>query len=122
LLGSTAGVIAAARDMSDRHPLLIDEVAFPFWIQFGLVVGLAGSILWDVAPTESRQAAGTPLAWRRTSAALAGILLSALIGGARGHVEPGASQAVDGFYGWETGSDGRRFRWTGRCQPVRAGV
>jgi len=115
LLGSTAGVIALLGTCLTGHPLLVDEVAFPFWIQFGLVVGLAGSILWNEAPTGSRQAAGTSLTWPKTSAALAvGILLSALMSGVRGHIEPGASQAVDGFYGWETGSHGRRFRWTER--------
>ena len=36
------------------------------------------------------------------------------ISAARGTVEPPASQSVDGFFGWETGSDGAPFRWTER--------
>ena len=35
------------------------------------------------------------------------------VSAARGAVEPPASQSVDGFFGWETGSDGAPFRWTG---------
>jgi hypothetical protein len=30
----------------------------------------------------------------------------------RQDIEPPASQAVDGFYGWESGADGERYRWT----------
>ena len=39
---------------------------------------------------------------------MAGVLWSAT----RGPVSPPQSQAVDGFYGWETAEDGRKFRWT----------
>ena len=34
------------------------------------------------------------------------------VSAARGAVDPSASQAVDGFYGWETDEDGTPFRWT----------
>ncbi len=114
LLGSTAGVLALLGTCLTGHPLLVDEVAFPFWIQFGLVVGLAQSIVLN-EPAGFRHPSGTSPGWRIASAALAaGLLIAGLIGGAQGHLEPGASQAVDGFYGWETAEDGRRFRWTGR--------
>jgi hypothetical protein len=37
---------------------------------------------------------------------------------ARGAVSPPESQAVDGFYRWETLEDGTRFRWTGAYASV----
>jgi hypothetical protein len=40
--------------------------------------------------------------------------MAAAISGATRTIEPPASQAVDGFSEWETGSDGVPFRWTGK--------
>jgi O-antigen ligase len=116
LLGGTAGVIVLLGTCLTGHPLLVDEVAFPFWIQFGLVAGLAGSVLLnaDLAADGFRPARRTPKAWLLATVAIAVcIVVSAPVSAARGAVEPPASQSVDGFYGWETGSDGMRFRWTG---------
>jgi hypothetical protein len=42
------------------------------------------------------------------------LALAAGAAAARGPVDPPASQAVDGFYPWETTEEGRRFRWTER--------
>ena len=43
LLGAFAGVVALLGTCVISHPLLISEVAFPFWVQFGLVAGLGAS-------------------------------------------------------------------------------
>ena len=49
LLGITCGVATFAGTWLGGHPLLVSEVAFPFWIQYGLMVGLAGSTLLNAA-------------------------------------------------------------------------
>lgn len=49
LLGVTCGVAAFVGTWLGGHPLLVSEVAFPFWIQYGLMVGLAGSTLLNAA-------------------------------------------------------------------------
>ena len=57
---------------------------------------------------------GTPRRWLLpTAAAAIAILLVSPVATARVDVTPPASQAVDGFYGWETLEDGTRYRWTG---------
>ena len=115
LLGGTAGIVAFLGTCVTGHPLLVNEVAFPFWMQFGLVAALAGSVLWNTDPAVDglRPAQRAPRAWRFAAAAIGVcVMLSAPVSALRGAVEPPASQAVDGFYGWETSSDGTRFRWT----------
>src|SRR5579864_7728730 len=49
LLGAAGGVIALMATCLTGHPLLVGEVAYPFWIQFGLVLALAGSTLLNRA-------------------------------------------------------------------------
>jgi hypothetical protein len=39
-------------------------------------------------------------------------------GSVRGELRPSESRDVDGFYGWETGSDGTRYRWTGEYASI----
>jgi hypothetical protein len=114
LLGATAGVVAMLGTCLASHPLLIDEVAIPFWIQFGLTAGLAGSVLLNAAAGR-RPPRAIPRSWQLAAAAAAVcIVVSAPVSAARGEVQPAVSSAVDGFYGWETASDGTRFHWTER--------
>ena len=116
LLGTSAGCLAFLGTCLTGHPLLIYEVAFPFWIQLGLAVGLAQSALMneragiadDTAIVRTR-----PMLTAAAAVACA-IVLAAVVTAARGPVDPSASQAVDGLYPWETSEDGRRFRWTER--------
>jgi len=42
------------------------------------------------------------------------VVAAGIASAAAGPVQPPASQAIDGFYPWETAEDGRRVRWTGR--------
>src|SRR5207249_3638008 len=112
LLGAAAGVSAMLATCATGHPLLVNEAAFPFWIQFALAFGLAQSSLMnaDVIPDRRQQwrASGRLL----TIAAAAAIVLAALTSAARGLVEPPASRGVNGLFEWETADDGRRSRWT----------
>ncbi len=70
LLGATAGIVALLGTCLTGHPLLVAEVAFPFWIQFGLVAGLAGSVLLNAESREIRPARRGPRPWRLAAAAM----------------------------------------------------
>jgi O-antigen ligase len=115
LLGAAGGVVVLLGTCLTGHPLLIDEVAVPFWIQFGLVAGLSGSVLLnaDLTAVRSRtslhRSQALPLA---VAASVVCVVLLAPVSAARGTVDPPASQSVDGFYEEETSEDGTRFRWT----------
>jgi O-antigen ligase len=135
LLGASAGVLAFVSTCLTGHPLLVGEVAFPFWIQFGLTLGLAASPLVLASPG-ARDAIGSldpnPRAhdvpvpgrswppglrprrlWPVTAALACVVVATGFVSAGAGPIEPPKSQAVDGFYPWETAEDGRRFRWTG---------
>jgi O-antigen ligase len=115
LLGAAAGVVVLLATCLTGHPLLIDEVAFPFWIQFGLVAGLSASVLLnaDLAAARSRAPRRRPQALPLAVAASAVcVVLLAPVSAARGTVDPPVSRSVDGFYDWETADDGTSFRWT----------
>ena len=121
LLGVSAGIVAIAGTCLTGHPLLLDEVAFPFWMQFGLMLGLAGSVLRNREPTEAAAKAMPPAPRAlsvTTAIAAAVIVVAAPLDARRGAVGPPASAAVDGFYGWDTTDDGMRFRWTGQYGSV----
>jgi O-antigen ligase len=109
LLGAAAGTFALLATCTTGHPLLVNEVAFPFWIQFGLTLGLALSPFADAPPSANR----VPL-WPATACVACFVVAVGIASAAAGPVEPRASQAIDGFYPWETAEDGRRVRWTGR--------
>jgi O-Antigen ligase len=118
LLGATAGVLAFLGTCLTGHPLLTSEVAYPFWIQFGLAIGLAGSAVLNsrrdvaAAPSSLAPSAQSRRAWA-TVAVFACWIVAVTVAGLRaGPLEAPRSQAVDGFYRWEVAEDGRRFRWT----------
>jgi O-antigen ligase len=114
LLGAAAGVVALLGTCLTGHPLLVDDVTFPFWMLFGLAVGLAGSSLLNLRVVS----AGAPATARRVRflafvAVGTVVIAAAAAASARAApLAPPTSPAVDGLYGWETDSDGRRYRWT----------
>ena len=116
LLGCATGIAVFLGTCVVSHPLLIDEVALLFWVQLGLLFALAGSVL----EAGDRARAGPP-AWWLTAATVTAV---AYVGGLaavtamRRDIEPPQSAAVDGFYGWESGDDGRRYRWTREYSSV----
>lgn len=116
LLGTTSGVAAFVATCFVSHPFLIDEVALPFWAQFGLMLGLSGSILENARLSAAgKPSPPAPRSWLATAAVATAAVYIALvvpIRAMRQDIEPPASQAVDGFYGWESGADGERYRWT----------
>jgi O-antigen ligase len=133
LLGASTGILAFVLTCLTGHPLLVGEAGFPFWIAFGLTVGLAASPFAtgstaaataaqsaNAVPSEGRAQVRSRLSGLATAArlpaavALASVVVGAgFLSAAAGPLEPPKSQAVDGFYAWETTEDGRRFRWSG---------
>jgi len=114
LLGITSGVLAFLGTCLSGHPLLVGEVAYPFWVQFGLMVATRSA-----APDDAPAAAGLPRwAWWMTLAGAAGLVVVGAVTTPRRAPAPMESQAVDGFYGWERAEDGRRFRWSGQFASV----
>jgi len=122
LLGVAGGIAAFAATCFVGHPFLIDEVAIPFWAQFGLMLGLAGSTLENHRlTTRDEPASRGPRSWLLTAATVtvaAYIALAVPIRAVGRDIEPPESQAVDGFYGWESGAEGERYRWTERYASV----
>jgi O-antigen ligase len=114
LLGITGGVLAYLGTCLSGHPFLVGEVAYPFWIQFGLMTAIPLA-----TPGDARVAARfSPSAWWLTFAGAAGLVVVGAVTTVRRTSAPVESQAVDGFYGWETAEDGRRVRWTGQFASV----
>jgi O-antigen ligase len=119
LLGATAGIIAFIGTWLGSHPLLVDEVAFPFWIQFGLMMALAGSVLLNRTPATLSAAGRTSPAWTTAVVWVVGICLAlATMRTTRASLRPAVSADVDGFYGWEAANDGTRFRWSHQFASV----
>jgi O-antigen ligase len=113
LAGMLVGVVGFLATCLSGHPLLVREVAFPFWIQFGLMVALASSTLLNLDAAPLRAFRG--FLPRRSIGTLAVVALVVAVVPARlmeRPLEPSSAPGADGFYEWETGSDGVRFRWT----------
>lgn len=129
LLGIACGVVVFIGTWLGSHPLLVSEVAFPFWIQFGLMAALAGSAALNTTGADAlvhgrtRRSAPTGVPGdrgRRTvlRAAAACIVVAALVSAWNAPVDLPQSRDVDGFYGWETDRDGTRFRWSGEYASI----
>ena len=111
LVGALAGATAFLGTCLSGHPLLVTEVAAPFWIQFGLVAALGSSTLINRSVRGPAPPSGD--GWARNTTAMAAVVAVA-VGALAVRVapRPSTSEAVEGFYGWETGPDGVRYRWT----------
>jgi len=123
LLGCLAGVVVMLATSLAGHPLLLDEVAYPFWMLLGLVAGLGGSVLIDLRRPKDgvdvaerapgRSATDGPRRWRTVAVLV--VFAVAGFGGLRAAGQPlvpAASPGVDGLEPWETDTDGTRYRWT----------
>jgi O-antigen ligase len=115
LLGALAGIVALLGTCLVGHPLLVSDVASAFWMQLGLVAAL-GSSSWLNRHADQHSAflaaSRTRAAfWRPAAVVGALLLLFAPSVALRGGLAPVESETVSGFYGWETGADGVRFRW-----------
>ena len=114
LAGTAVGVVAFLGTCATGHPLLVGEAAYPFAIQCGLMAALAGSTLINIDPARAIAAETTRTGTPRTAmaAGVAAIAIAAVASAWRGPLALPRSDAIDGFYEWETAADGARFRWT----------
>ena len=106
LLGLFAGATAYLLTSLTGHPLLVPEVALPFWAAFGAVGG---------ASTEVEGTAVRTGVFRASVAVLVVAVLS--IGVGRATVSSTRTlmpPSERGFHGFETDSQGQRFRWMTR--------
>jgi len=114
LLGAAAGVAALLATCFVSHPLLIGEVAYPFWIGFGLTVGLAQSMLMNA--TSCRVSATRRQIWPVLGTAGAAIVILIAAAGAHGDgPEPPDAFAVNGLF---PADDASPYRWTGEYASV----
>jgi hypothetical protein len=112
LLGLIAGVAAFAATCATGHPLLLSEIAVPFWLAFGVMWALADSVLIN---GESRERSRWPAI---ASAAAATVFVAAQLGATDTTLRPPESRAITGLYEWETDTDGSRYRWSGEYGSV----
>jgi O-antigen ligase len=118
LLGLTAGVEALLATCFVSHPLLVPEVAYPFWIGFGLMVGLAQSTRLNTTPaTGDGERAGRIGVWV-PGLAFALVLAGALVGVLRAPLPPLDSFAVTGLYPLQQDASGATYRWTAEYASV----
>jgi O-antigen ligase len=104
LFGAVTGAGAFVATWMTGHPLLVREVAYPFWILLGLVV------VW----AEGSQPIASPekTSWRRQRVVLAAAALI-VFASVPFRTEPPTRQTVMyGVHDWELQPDGRRARWT----------
>ena len=102
LIGLFAGSTAYLITCVTGHPLLVPEAALPFWTAFG---ALSASTTPETSVAASR----------RVAAAVVGIFIAAGLGQAvMAYSRTTATPADRGFHGFETSTDGMRFRWMTR--------
>jgi O-antigen ligase len=111
LLGCAVGVGVMLTTWLTGHPLLLPEVAFPFWILLGLLAGLSGSVLIATGELSRKPEAGVG-AVRVALVVLVAIVALWEIGLGRRPLQPSAFTSVTGLEPWESDADGARFRWT----------
>jgi len=109
VIGCVAGLTALLATCLTGHPLLLDEVAFPFWILLGMILAVAGAIL--ARATEDATVAGPGPAPALVAAVAAAVMLIYVVG-ARRPMIPSDSIAVTGLVPGETSADGVPYRWT----------
>jgi hypothetical protein len=116
LLGLAAGVAAFLLTCITGHPLLVNEVAYSFWIAAGLLLVLSSPGRVDIG-------AGRPFVrmTAKRAAFAAGLLLLAVSIPIRAR-EPlprvTRTRAIDGLSEWERGTDGRPYRRTDEYASV----
>jgi hypothetical protein len=117
LLGLLAGAMALLAACLAQHPLLVDEVAFPFWIVLGLIAALGESTLM---PERRQMGAPRQTAGRLRAAAVTAwlVLVAVFLIEARRPIRPVYSRSATGLEPWEVDDEGTRFQWTSEYASV----
>jgi O-antigen ligase len=111
LLGIACGVVAFLATCISGHPFLSPEVALPFWLVAGLGLVLS-------APSTLLSRAGPRTPGAPAMACAIALALTIPIRAREAPPGPRYGPAVEGLFDWETGADGRRYRWTGEYASV----
>ena len=111
LLGCTLGAAAMLMTWLTGHPMLLPEIALPFWMVLGLVAALSGSVLIGTGEI-SRRPETRPRGMLVAAVAIVVVTALSMIPAAGRELEPSTSAAVMGVEPWETDRNGERFRWT----------
>jgi O-antigen ligase len=117
LLGLLAGAIALLATCLAQHPLLVEEVAFPFWMVLGLIAGLGESTLM----AERRQADSSHQTAGRLRPAVVTawlILVVVFMLESRRPITPAYSRSATGLEPWEVDDEGTRFQWTSEYASI----
>jgi hypothetical protein len=115
LAGALAAVAAFMVTWAAGHPLLVSEVAFPFWMLLGALVGHADAAVPAIA--EPAETAEPQSLIGRRSRSLVGVALLLLLATIplRARHETAAlnfEKQSFGFFDWEETEASGRFRWT----------
>lgn len=111
---SVLGLIAFVITWLGGHPLLVPAVAYPFWIVLGLAAGAGPG--FGGGPREAESA---PEVGRRIPAVVPLALTAVLLAVSLPARLDSRMTTFDwtrvsyGFYDWERGPSGERFRWSG---------
>ncbi|MBZ5557635.1 MAG: O-antigen ligase family protein [Acidobacteriia bacterium] len=122
LLGAVAGVATFVATWMTSHPLLVAEVAYPFWILLGVALARAdGDAQPPLAarPHAAGRASAGVAAWIARPAAIAvaaiaaALVVSVPLRARHEIANLDLTRQTFGFYPWEADS-GVQFRWTAR--------
>ena len=118
LTGAVAGLAAFVATWMTGHPLLVPEVAYPFWMLLGASVARAdGDALPALTSQQSAPGVAGVARWRRPAVGLAAALLVVLatvpFRASREAARLDFATATYGFYDWGDSEIGRA-RWTSR--------
>jgi O-antigen ligase len=113
LLGAAVGLGAFVATWMTSHPMLVREVAYPFWILLGAALARADGDAQT--PLRLREARSASAPRHGIIAAVAVAVLAATVPGraARQKATIDFGRFSFGFYDWE-GDPDMRFRWTSR--------
>ncbi|PYQ97901.1 MAG: hypothetical protein DMF96_12815 [Acidobacteria bacterium] len=120
LVGALAGLGAFVATWMTSHPMLVAEVAYPFWMLLGVALARAdGNAQPPLAspdvPSRAASIAGRPFrgAHVLVGAVIAVLAVSVPVRAKRQMATIDFRRFSFGFYDWEQ-EDGQRFRWTSR--------
>jgi len=124
LLGAATGLGAFAATWMTSHPMLVPEVAYPFWMLLGVAMARADGNAHTTSNTSAASAASLevrPAAIVRPfrpatvmpAVVIAALTISVPLRATRGIAALDLATQSYGFYGWE-GDPPLRFRWTSR--------
>ena len=118
VIGAAAGLTAFLITCLTGHPVLVHEVAYPFWMTLGLAVALVDPHTHAIRST-SESTAAQPLGPHRVPAMAMALALLVILGTVPFRSQPLPQDTVTyGVYGWEADGSGAHVRWTGEYASV----